>query len=221
VSARESILGRVRAGLGGVRASSLTAPARAEAAGIPPSERYERFRARLESVGGRVRRVASVAEARAAVAELASTGGARRVFLSDAPLVARVSAGLAPGLAYVGPRSPRAELFEAELGLTAAQWGVAETGTLVLESAEESHRLASLLPPVHVALLPAERLLGTLGEALAAVRAPAGAPSSEAPRSRTITLVTGPSRTADIELTLVVGVHGPRELHVLVLDSPA
>src|SRR5262249_12350113 len=101
----------------------------------------------------------------------------------------------------------------AELGVTTAQWGVAETGTLVLESAAERHRLISLLPPVHVALLPAGRLLGTLGDALEAVR-----PARGAPLSRTITFVPRPSRPADIELTLVVGVHGPRELHVLVHD---
>jgi L-lactate dehydrogenase complex protein LldG len=65
-----------------------------------------------------------------------------------------------------------------------------------------------------VALLPRSRLLGTLGEALARVRPGAGAPPS-----RTITFITGPSRTADIELELVVGVHGPKHLTVLLLDS--
>src|SRR6185503_17060568 len=110
----------------------------------------------------------------------------------------------------------RAALLAAELGVSCAQWGIAETGTLVLESARERHRLVSLLPPVHVALLPSARLLGTLGEALAALRTSIGGPAS-----RTITFITGPSRTADIELTLVVGVHGPRELHVLLHDSPA
>jgi L-lactate dehydrogenase complex protein LldG len=118
-----------------------------------------------------------------------------------------------PGVEVVGPDAPRAELLAAELGVTRAQWGIAETGTLVLESARERHRLVSLLPPVHVALLRAGALLGTLGEALAATRGSTGAPAS-----RTITFVTGPSRTADIELTLVVGVHGPRELHVFVHD---
>jgi L-lactate utilization protein LutC len=211
VSARDAILARVMAGLRDARVPAAEDRALPPLS-IPASERFERFRARLESVGGRVQRVANVAAARAAVAEIVRASGARRLFLSDAPLVERVAEGLM--LPRASAQSPRAELFEAELGITTAQWGIAETGTLVLESVRESHRQASLLPPVHVALLPADWLLGTLGEALAAVRASTGEPAS-----RTITFVTGPSRTADIELTLVVGVHGPRELHVLVVDS--
>jgi L-lactate dehydrogenase complex protein LldG len=94
-----------------------------------------------------------------------------------------------------------------------AQWGIAETGTLVLESAREQHRLASLLPALHVVVLPCSRLLGTLAEAFVRLQ-PNGAPSS-----RTITFISGPSRTADIELELVVGVHGPKLLHVLLVDG--
>ena len=72
-------------------------------------------------------------------------------------------------------------------------------------------RLVSLVPPLHIALLPTERLLGTMADSLAAVHTNGPAP--------TITFITGPSRTADIELTLVVGVHGPRELHVVLVES--
>ena len=74
----------------------------------------------------------------------------------------------------------------------------------------------SLLPAVHIALLPAAAILGTLGEALASVRDRSGAV-----RAPTITFVTGPSRTADIELTMVVGVHGPEELHVILTPEDA
>jgi L-lactate dehydrogenase complex protein LldG len=136
--------------------------------------------------------------------------------VSDAPEVESLVAPLAREIELLAHDAPRAAQLEAQAGLTAAQWGIAETGTLVLESARERHRLASLLAPLHVALLPAGRLLGTLDEALAAVRGPDGAPAA-----RTITFVTGPSRTADIELELVVGVHGPRDLHVVLLEEPA
>lgn len=215
--AREAILARIASQLGSRPASVGLAPQPARAT-IPMAERYEAFRARLESVGGRVRRVADLAAAREALRAILRDSGARRLFASDAELVRRLVRGLPDEFELVGPLDPRARLLEAEVGLSTAQWGLAETGTLVLESARENHRQASLLPPVHVALLPAEALLGTLGEGLAAVHGGATG-STGRPASRTITFVTGPSRTADIELTLVVGVHGPGALHVLVLDS--
>ncbi|MSR61965.1 MAG: lactate utilization protein [Planctomycetes bacterium] len=213
--ARAEILGRVRARLAADPergTSTFPLPPVLAATPVALAERYERFRTTLERVGGRVERVASLGAALERVQALVQGRGLRRIALSDAPVLTPLAARW-NALELCGPAAPRAALLAAELGVTCAQWGIAETGTLVLESAEERHRLISLVPPVHVALLPAARLLGTLGEALAAVRGSTGAPSS-----RTITFVTGPSRTADIELTLVVGVHGPRELHVFVHD---
>ena len=107
-----------------------------------------------------------------------------------------------------------ADLFGYDVGLTTAQAAIAETGTLVLESNEERHRLVSLLPPVHIALVEAANICATLGEALTGVKrkGPSG-------MSRAITFITGPSRTADIELTLTIGVHGPKELYVIVNDG--
>jgi L-lactate dehydrogenase complex protein LldG len=211
--ARTEILGRVRANLAAEQGRAVALPPVLTGAPVPPGERYERFRSVLEKVGGRVERVSSLEAAFDRVLALVRERRAGQVAISDAagldPLVHR----LLPEVEVVLPAMGRAMLLDSEIGITCAQWGIAETGSLVLESARERHRLVSLLPPVHVALLPAAALLGTLGEALAAVRASSGAPAS-----RTITFVTGPSRTADIELTLVVGVHGPRELHVLVHD---
>jgi L-lactate dehydrogenase complex protein LldG len=70
----------------------------------------------------------------------------------------------------------------------------------------------SLLPPVHIAVVNSRDIHLTIGDALAAV-------GQENSLSRAITFITGPSRTADIELTLTVGVHGPKELHVIVIDE--
>jgi L-lactate dehydrogenase complex protein LldG len=81
-----------------------------------------------------------------------------------------------------------------------------------LDSSRERHRLVSLVPPVHIAILDASQIVATLGEALSTLR-------QEEPVSPICTLVTGPSRTADIELTLAIGVHGPQELYVIVNDS--
>jgi L-lactate dehydrogenase complex protein LldG len=102
------------------------------------------------------------------------------------------------------------EIFGFDVGITTAQAAIAETGTLVLESAAERHRLVSLVPPVHIAIIAASRIAASLGEALALLRE--GKDLSPA-----VTFITGPSRTADIELTLTIGVHGPQELYVIVV----
>ncbi|HEX5709396.1 MAG TPA: lactate utilization protein [Pyrinomonadaceae bacterium] len=107
----------------------------------------------------------------------------------------------------------KAALFEAGVGVTAADYAIAETGTLVLGTGGERHRLISLLPPVHVCLLDARRIVGTLAELLAHFRE-RGEARGRPPQA--LTFITGPSRTADVEQTLALGVHGPHELHVLL-----
>ena len=116
---------------------------------------------------------------------------------------------LTEGKRIATPNLPRKDLFESEVGVTGAQAGIAETGTLVLDSAKEKNRLVSLVPPVHIAILDASRIFATLGETLAAMQ-------SGAEVSPAITFITGPSRTADIELTLAIGVHGPQQLYVII-----
>ena len=101
------------------------------------------------------------------------------------------------------------EIFRFDVGITTAQAAIAETGTLVLDSAHERHRLVSLVPPVHIAIIDGSRIYETMGEALSLLH-------NGDEISPTVTFVTGPSRTADIELTLAIGVHGPQELYVIV-----
>ena len=96
-------------------------------------------------------------------------------------------------------------------GLTWADWGVAETGTLVCDSTDEDYRLATMLVNTHVAILPASRLRGSLMEL---------GPELVALQGRTpryLACISGASRTADIERVLTIGVHGPEELHILIL----
>ena len=177
----------------------------------------ERFAAILTRVYGECERVADLAAAAARAGELLRAANAKRIAHSDAAeaiAVATQACAQLGGEARLLPaNASRDELLQADAGITTAQLGIAETGTLVLASAAERHRLASLLPKLHVAILPVSRLVPSLGDAFAAL-APAGQPSS-----RTITFVTGPSRTADIELELVVGVHGPSRLVVLLVES--
>jgi L-lactate dehydrogenase complex protein LldG len=102
------------------------------------------------------------------------------------------------------------ELFECEIGMTSAQFGIAETGTLVIESDNEFNRLTSLIPPVHICVLEISKLRNNLGEILGEL---------EKDLSKSVTFITGQSRTSDIELTLALGVHGPKELFVFIVES--
>ncbi|MCL4303824.1 MAG: LUD domain-containing protein [Anaerolineae bacterium] len=111
-----------------------------------------------------------------------------------------------------GRKAGLARLDGVWVGLTGAQGGLADTGTLALVSGPGRGRLASLLPPVHIALLPAQKLYPSLPAFLAAN------PGITAEGSNFV-LITGPSRTADIELTLSMGVHGPKEIHVIIFPG--
>jgi L-lactate dehydrogenase complex protein LldF len=101
------------------------------------------------------------------------------------------------------------DLDHVEVGVTTAVAGIAETGTIVLNSGSDRSQLASLLPPVHVAVLSANAIVSSQREWFADEAADLTA------RSSRVTLVSGPSRTADIEMTLTVGVHGPGRLIVV------
>ncbi|MDT5271465.1 MAG: L-lactate dehydrogenase complex protein LldG [Acidobacteriota bacterium] len=181
----------------------------------------ERFLQALEAVAGHCLVVRGEAAAADALRRIILERGARRIAVSDSPLARRVT-GIAEALAAANTGGETeliedagaAELFNCDLGVTGAQWGVAETGTLILESDAERHRLASLVPTAHVAIIEAWNVRQTLGEVLQAI-----SDRGEGRLSRAITFITGPSRTSDIELTLAIGVHGPAELYVVVIED--
>jgi len=101
-------------------------------------------------------------------------------------------------------------------GVTTIDYAIAETGTIVLSSDEEQALLVSLLPVIHIALLQPQQILATLTDA---VKALAGERMLRGEPCRSTTFITGPSRTSDVELTLSIGVHGPKELHLIILDD--
>lgn len=173
----------------------------------------ERFRKALEAVVGRCVVVGDEREAAAAVREIVGQRNARRVAVSDSPLARRVVGGLGSDVELL-ERADADAFFECDLGVTGAQWAVAETGTLVLESDAERNRLASLVPTAHVAVVEAGRLRQTLREVFEEMAA-----KGRDGLSRAVTFITGPSRTSDIELTLAVGVHGPAELFVIIIEG--
>ncbi|MDP8978466.1 MAG: LUD domain-containing protein, partial [Actinomycetota bacterium] len=99
--------------------------------------------------------------------------------------------------------------WNADVGVTGVAAAIADSGTLVLTAGAGTPRGTSLVPPVHVAVVPFGRLVADLGRALELVAALRPPPSG-------VQLITGPSRSGDIEMQLVRGVHGPREVHVLL-----
>lgn len=219
-SGREQILGAVREQLARSPETSshddppLEPPAERSTDAVVHTDRAGRaaaFEQRLTAVGGCVHPVADAAAAARVIERIAGEHNAQRIGVSDAPELGTIRGALRCDT--LSPDAGRDELLACEVGLTTAQWGIAETGSLVLVSGEEHHRRLSLTPTVHIAVLSADRIVATLGEALAKARGTTPAPPGA------ITLITGPSRTADIELTLVVGVHGPKELHVLLLSG--
>ncbi|HQZ97318.1 MAG TPA: lactate utilization protein [Pyrinomonadaceae bacterium] len=149
---------------------------------------------------------ANVREAAALVESVINRIGAKDIAISDSELVAE-SIETIETVEFTRDASTEF-LFGSDLGITSAQWAIAETGTLVLEAESENHRLISLVPPVHLCLLEASKIRQTLGEVLTLTQGNLG---------HAMTFVTGASRTSDIELTLAIGVHGPGELHVIVL----
>ncbi|HWO71273.1 MAG TPA: lactate utilization protein [Actinomycetota bacterium] len=206
---REAFLARVRAALADAVAPPLPAALpRTFASG--DGRLFERFAEELAAAGGEARRLPSSALADA-VAELAGDAGTAVVTPDLGPFLGRVEEGLRrAGCHALEPT--RAAAAQADLGITGAALGVAATGSVLLRAGPDASRAASLLPPVHVAVLPEGRLVPGFEELFAAM------PDLARGASQTV-MVTGPSRTTDIERTLVRGVHGPLRVVVLAISG--
>jgi L-lactate dehydrogenase complex protein LldF len=122
---------------------------------------------------------------------------------------ADLPAGLLESLERAGIEVTAQADPSAQAGLTGSFGAIAETGTLILAGGQGRLQTASLLPPLHIALLESDRIYASLADV---TRLP------EIQAFPTVVLVSGPSRTADIEMTLTIGVHGPGELHVIILE---
>lgn len=105
----------------------------------------------------------------------------------------------------------RAARGEDPVGVTGVYCAIAETGTLCVLSATDSPASASLVPETHVAIVPAGRIVGSMEDAWDLMRAELG----QLPRA--VNYISGPSRTADIEQTVVVGAHGPARVHIVIV----
>jgi L-lactate dehydrogenase complex protein LldG len=103
-------------------------------------------------------------------------------------------------------------VFNVQAGITSAAGAIAETGALILWPSEQEPRLMSIVPSIHIAVLKADTIHNTLLDAMQKESWPERMPTN-------IVLVSGPSKTADIEMTLAFGVHGPKELIVLIVED--
>jgi L-lactate dehydrogenase complex protein LldG len=184
------------------------------------------FERELTALFGNVHVCDSVETALARVVAILRVAGAHRVLTwaeSELPVPGVHAMLHAHDVTTVQPRvhttTDRKEflagLEDVPACITGADAAVAESGSIALASGPGRGRLASLLPPLHIALLPASRIVRSLPEALD-VLARAFGPTLFRDRSNLV-FVSGPSRTADIELSLTLGVHGPRAVHVIIV----
>jgi L-lactate dehydrogenase complex protein LldG len=207
MTAREQILAKARAALG-AGGSALPA-ARIRVPEVAVEARIEALFRAVTALAGKTVLAASPAEAREYVASLIGAGPA---VASNSPVLRECGIdGLAAvQTGFTDRDALHAACAAAAFGITSADYALADTGTLAMLASREEARLVSLLPPVHVAIVPRARILTGLDELFATVPLPGDVTSS-------MVLITGPSRTADIEQILVRGVHGPGEIHVVVL----
>ncbi len=217
--ARQAILGSIRSHLAAsvphnTQESFVNPESPVTLSGLTSVSLVHKFKTSLDAVGGHciiAHGDTGIAQALTQIiSDLQKTNlRAQRIAISDQARVETLlhQTDLEIEALAIAPNA--SEIFTFDVGITTAQAAIADTGTLVLDSVDERHRLVSLVPPVHIAIIDAARICDTLGEALTLLR-------HERQLSRAITFITGPSRTADIELTLTIGVHGPQELYVIV-----
>ena len=210
VNNRDVILHKVRTALGrAVGQAPAPAPAallKCLAVDAPDREaRIASFIQQFEALAGKAVRTPTCAAA----------GDWLRRFLDGKTWVAAHSPFLAEcGIAteMMGTDDLRARCAESSVGITSVDYALADTGSFVMLSSKKQPRLVSLLPPVHVAIFPSTAILSGLDELFTLLPNPAEQTSS-------MVLITGPSRTADIEQMLVRGVHGPGEIYAVIVGQ--
>ena len=177
---------------------------------------YEQFKLRAEGVGAEVHRFGTRAEALDFVCTFLQREGTAdapqsTAIWADGPFLngidtAKLSNRI-PGLGFDVSRQSAADSL---IGISEADWALADTGSLVADQTAVEQRLASTLSSIHIALIGTDRILSDKSAVFSRIN----------PRtSRYIAFITGPSRTADIERVLTIGVHGPKRLVIVFVDE--
>ena len=208
---RENILHKVRTALcrSAGQAPADPPPVRLRIPEVDMETRIATMTMRIEALAGKAYHVATRREACALVGQAIE---GRSAVASNAPYLAECGIAALPDV-----RSGIRQVEElltvcaaADIGITSADYALSDTGTLVMIASPAEARLVSLLPLMHIAILPRERILTGLDELFTILPRPAEQTSS-------MVLITGPSRTADIEQILVRGVHGPGQITVIIV----
>jgi L-lactate dehydrogenase complex protein LldG len=216
MATRDDVLNRIRAALGRTQplTSAQAAAMRDKLARHPrgplPSmswDRVARFRERCLSLSSTVDDVASLDAVPEAVARFLSANalGTNGVCWPQFAELDWSAAGLA-----IEARAPQER---DTIGITGAYCAIAETGTLMLLSAPTMPAVTSLVPETHIAVVPVSRIVPAMEDGWDLLRREHG----DLPRQ--VAFVSGPSRTADIEMTLVLGIHGPYRVHILLVNG--
>jgi L-lactate dehydrogenase complex protein LldG len=174
-----------------------------------------RFIEELEALGGHGVRVASIDEAREHVLSVVREREAKLLVRWDVEELEALGVDGPLGQAGVDVvvwrdlEDFRGVAGRADVGLSTAEWAVAETGTLVLEGGPGMGRSVTLLPPTYVAVVGVEKILRTVPEAIEKY--------AGGPLPANVCFHTGPSRSGDIEMSLFIGMHGPGDVHVILV----
>ncbi|MGE4559754.1 MAG: lactate utilization protein C [Desulfobulbus sp.] len=176
---------------------------------------YEQFKAKAEAVSAEVHRFAGPNEALAFLADLLAREGiaeqpGRYGVMADCPFLEAIDRTILEDIAGLGFEVGRERAAEARIGISQVDWAMADTGTLVQDATAIDKRLVSTLPAIHVALIATDGLRPDMPTVLAEV---------DPQTANYIAMITGPSRTADIERVLTIGVHGPERLIVVFIDQ--
>lgn len=214
MTARQEILQRVSQGIGkadfAARRSAAEATLAAPQRGPQPvmgASLLARFQRKAESLSSTVCHVTNQAQAPLAIADYLAAGG-----LGSQAVVTPDLAGLDWAGAGLSVRAGPA--VDADLvGISGCFCAIAETGTLLLLSGPSTPATVSLLPETHIALVPVSRLVASMEDAFALLRAE----YQRIPRA--INFISGPSRTGDIEQTIVLGAHGPCRVHLVLMEE--
>ena len=176
---------------------------------------FPEFEMRAKAVSGEVFRVPDAAEARETLIRLMDGVGAKKAVVVESPL--QEAAGITEALrslgvtVYTEPADIAAHAETADIGISGVEFGIAETGSVFQDGGAIATRLVTILPPLHVVFMPSANIVPRITEAFDII--------SQSFDRGYVGFITGPSRTADIERVLTIGVHGPSRFAIIAVDE--